>query len=104
MALSDAQRKAQYAWQKKGTTVITMRLQNKADADILEFLEAETDPGKKIGRQTIIKAALREYMAKHSYSPSTAQPAEEEEDDDDWLEEYMNAISPNHPDNVKKIN
>ena len=27
----------------------------------------------------------------------------EEEDDEDWLEMYMNAISPNHPDNAKKV-
>ena len=76
MALSDAQRKAQYAWQKSGTTVITMRLQNKADADILEYFESMVNEEEKIGKQTIIKAALREYMANH---PSTVQPTAEEE-------------------------
>lgn len=94
MPLSEAQRKAQYNWQKKGTVMIAARLQRKADADIIAFLEDKPNA-------TIIKAALREYMENHS---SAAQPAGEEEDDDDWLEEYMNAISPNHPDNVKKNN
>ena len=94
MPLSEAQRKAQYNWQKKGTVMIAARLQRKADADIIAFLEDKPNA-------TIIKAAIREYMKNHS---SAAQPAEEEEDDDDWIEAYMNAISPNHPDNVKKIN
>ena len=76
MALSESQRKAMYKWQKKGTTVITMRLQNKADADILEYFDSVVDEEKKIGKQTIIKAALREYMINH---PSAAQPATEEE-------------------------
>ena len=75
MALSDAQRKAQYAWQKKGTTVITMRLQNKGDSDILEYFDNIVNEDKKIGKQTIIKAALREYMANH---PSAAQSAKKE--------------------------
>ena len=74
--------------------MIAARLQRKADADIIAFLEDKPNA-------TIIKAAIKEYIANHT---SAAQPAEEEEDDDDWLEEYMNAISPNHPDNVKKIN
>ena len=100
MPLSEAQRKAQYNWQKKGTVMIAARLQRKADADIIAFLEDKPNA-------TIIKAALREYMKNHSSASSAsseAQPAEEEEDDDDWLEMYMNAISPNHPDNEKKIN
>lgn len=88
---------AKKKWLKDNSKAISFRLMLKGDADIIEYLET-------VPTATTIKAALREYMAKHSYSPSAAQPAEEEEDDDGWLEEYMNAISPNHPDNVKKTN
>ncbi len=45
-------------WQKENTVVITMRLQKSTDAGILEFLSGKT-------KQTIIKAALREYMENH---------------------------------------
>ena len=74
MPLSEAQRKAQYNWQKKGTVMIAARLQRKADADIIAFLEDKPNA-------TIIKAALREYMKNHSSvssASSEAQPAEEE--------------------------
>ena len=88
MPLSEAQRKAQYNWQKKGTVMIAARLQRKADADIIAFLEDKPNA-------TIIKAALREYMENHSSvssASSEVQPTPEEkkvdysalfEDDDD---------------------
>ncbi len=71
MPLSEAQRKAQYNWQKKGTVMIAARLQRKADADIIAFLEDKPNA-------TIIKAALREYMENHSSASSEAQPTSEE--------------------------
>lgn len=58
MTLTPAQRKAQAKWQKSNTTMVAIRLQNSTDADIIEFLD-----GKQ--KQTIIKAALREYMKNH---------------------------------------
>ena len=85
---------AKKKWLKDNSKAISFRLMLKGDADIIKFLE-------DVPTATTIKAALREYMKNHS---SAAQPAEEEEDDDDWIEAYMNAISPNHPDNVKKTN
>lgn len=74
MPLSDAQRKAQYNWQKKGTVMVAARLQRKADADIIAFLEDKPNA-------TIIKAALREYMKNHSSTSSASsevQPTPEE--------------------------
>lgn len=89
---------AKKKWLKDNSKAISFRLMLKGDADIIKFLEG-------VPTATTIKAALREYMKNHSSAaPSAAQPAEEEEDDDDWIEAYMNAISPNHPDNVKKNN
>ena len=58
MTLTPAQRKAQARWQKKGTVMVSMRLQKGSDADILEYLEGEA-------KQTIIKKALREYISNH---------------------------------------
>ena len=58
MTLTPAQRKAQAKWQKKATVMIGMRLQRSTDADIIEYLEGEA-------KQTIIKKALREYIANH---------------------------------------
>ena len=58
MTLTPAQRKAQAKWQKKGTVMVSMRLQRGSDADILEYLEGEA-------KQTIIKKALREYISNH---------------------------------------
>lgn len=74
MPLSEAQRKAQYNWQKKGTVMIAARLQRKADADIIAFLADKPNA-------TIIKAALREYMKNHSSASSASsevQPTPEE--------------------------
>ena len=71
MPLSEAQRKAQYAWQKKGTVMIAARLQRKADADIIAFLEDKPNA-------TIIKEALREYMDNHSSASSASQTTGEQ--------------------------
>ena len=66
MTMSEAQRKAQYKWQKKGTVMVSIRLQRGSDADILAYLEGEA-------KQTVIKKAMREYMANH---PKTEQEEE----------------------------
>lgn len=58
MAISDAQKRATAKWQKENTVVVTMRLQKSTDADILELLDGKS-------KQTIIKEALREYIANH---------------------------------------
>lgn len=51
---SEAKRK----WQKENTVFIGIKLQKSTDKDILQFLE-----GKQ--KQTIIKAALKEYIKNH---------------------------------------
>ena len=53
----------QREWQKENTVVVTIRLQKSTDADILELF-------KNGQKQTIIKAALREYMANHKEDQS----------------------------------
>ena len=80
MALSEAQKRAQSKWQKKGTVMISMRLQRGSDADILAYLDGHA-------KQTVIKAALREYMANHpeGFQSSSAAAPDEEEDIDAWL-------------------
>ena len=81
-------------WKAENTKNLVVNINRNTDKEIFDWLEGLNEPYGKL-----IKAAIKEYIANHS---SAAQLAEEEEDDDDWLEEYMNAISPNHPDNVKK--
>lgn len=53
-----AETEAYKKWSREKTVMITMRLQKSTDADILQFLEDKP-------KQTIIKAALREYMNNH---------------------------------------
>lgn len=45
-------------WKKENTTMVAIRLNKNTDSDILEFLEGKQN-------QTVIKAALREYIANH---------------------------------------
>ena len=57
---SEAKRK----WQKENTVFIGVKLQKgETDKDLVEFLQSQKENG--IGYQTIIKAALREYIANH---------------------------------------
>lgn len=50
--------KTKAAWDKKNTVMTSVKLQYTTDGDILQFLE-----GKQ--KQTVIKLALREYIANH---------------------------------------
>jgi len=45
-------------WAKENTVVYTYRLQKSTDADIIAYLDGKA-------KQTIVKAALREYMENH---------------------------------------
>jgi len=47
------------AWMRANTTMVTVKMLNKGDADLIAYLE-----GKQ--KATVIKAALREYMANHA--------------------------------------
>ena len=53
-----AQSESYRVWAKENTVMITIRLQKSTDADILKYLD-----GKQ--KQTVIKAALREYIKNH---------------------------------------
>lgn len=50
--------KAKKDWMKANTTMVTVKMVNKTDADILEYL-------KDKAKATVIKAALREYIKNH---------------------------------------
>ena len=49
---------AKKAWMREHTTMISVKMVNKSDADILEYLQGKA-------KATIIKAALREYIENH---------------------------------------
>lgn len=46
-------------WMRANTTMVSVKMTNKGDADILAFLEGKA-------KATVIKTALREYMERHS--------------------------------------
>ena len=50
---------AKKKWMKNNSTMVGVKMMNKKDADILEFLEGKS-------KATVIKAALREYIQNHS--------------------------------------
>lgn len=69
-------------WQKENTVFIGVKLQKGADKEMIAFLQSHIDPEKKIGYQTIIKAALSEYMERHA----DPQPSEYKPDRPFWEE------------------
>ena len=60
-----AETEAYKKWSREKTVMITMRLQKSTDADILDFLEGKA-------KQTVIKAALREYIKNYKEGGKTA--------------------------------
>lgn len=59
--MSDSEAKKK--WMEKNTIVFSIKLMRRTEADIIEYLDANLAKG--IGKGTIIKAALREYMENH---------------------------------------
>lgn len=55
MPLTEARKR----WDKENTTFIGLKLNNNQDTTIIDYLEDKP-------KQTTIKAALREYMARHT--------------------------------------
>lgn len=49
---------AKKQWMRENTTMVTVKMTHKGDADILAYLNGKA-------KATVIKAALREYMARH---------------------------------------
>lgn len=49
---------AKKEWMKANTTMVTVKMTNKGDADLLRYLDGKA-------KATVIKAALREYMERH---------------------------------------
>ena len=53
-----AEPKSQKRWMKENSKMVTVKLMNKGDADLIAFLDGKA-------KATVIKAALREYIANH---------------------------------------
>lgn len=66
MAMSKQDPIKKQAWDKDNMQLIGVKLHKKNDSDILEYLSAHEKPAEKITKQTIIKEALREYIAAHT--------------------------------------
>ena len=91
----ETRNKQKAAWDKENTTMIAIKLQNNTDAEILAYLTGEK-------RQTIIKAALKEYIKNHpkeyrygmrlrGYSPG-AQPRGAIRREDDATGRYHDIV------------
>lgn len=50
---------AKKEWMKANTTMVTVKMTNKGDADLLRYLDGKA-------KATVIKQALREYIVNHS--------------------------------------
>lgn len=61
MTMPDAPSKIR--WDKENTIVFSLKIMKRTEADIYEFLTKCQANG--IGKGTIIKTALREYMENH---------------------------------------
>lgn len=61
MSMPDSEAKKK--WMEKNTIVFSIKLMRRTEADIIEYLDANLAKG--VGKGTIIKAALREYMENH---------------------------------------
>jgi hypothetical protein len=54
---------AKKKWMEKNTIVFSIKLMRRTESDIIEYLDANLAKG--VGKGTIIKSALREYMENH---------------------------------------
>ena len=61
MKMPDSEAKKK--WMKENTHVFSVKLMKKSEQDIIEYLEAMLERG--IGKGTVLKLALREYMQNH---------------------------------------
>ena len=61
MSMPDSEAKKK--WMEKNTIVFSVKLMRRTEADIIEYLDANLAKG--VGKGTVIKAALREYMENH---------------------------------------
>ena len=52
-----------YAWDKKNSMFVGVKFMNKADGELIEYMEKMV--GKGVPKGFLIKKALREYMTNH---------------------------------------
>lgn len=55
--------KAKRRWMNENTMTFSIKLMKRTETDIIEYLEENLSRG--IGKGTVFKAALREYMKNH---------------------------------------
>lgn len=54
---------AKKKWDRENSVVFSVKLMNKTEADIIQYLDCQLANG--VGKGTVIKKALREYIANH---------------------------------------
>lgn len=61
MAYPESQKK----WEKENTLIFSVKFFKKTEQDLIDFMDSKVDKEKGIGRGTVLKNALREYMKNH---------------------------------------
>lgn len=54
---------AKKRWDQENTTIFSVKFFNTSEKDLITFMDSKVDKHNKIGRGTVLKQALRMYMA-----------------------------------------
>lgn len=57
--------KSQMKWDKENTLIFSVKFFRRTEQDLIDFMDSKVDKEKGIGRGTVLKIALREYMQNH---------------------------------------
>ena len=57
--------KSQMKWDKENTLIFSVKFFRRTEQDLIDFMDSKVDKEKGIGRGTVLKLALREYMQNH---------------------------------------
>ena len=57
--------KSQQKWDKENTLIFSVKFFRRTEQDMIDYMDGMVDKEKGIGRGTVLKLALREYMQNH---------------------------------------
>lgn len=61
MPYSDARKR----WDKDNTVIFSVKFFKTSEQDLIDFMDSKVDKAAGIGRGTVLKMALKEYMENH---------------------------------------
>lgn len=57
--------KSQQKWDKENTLIFSVKFFRRTEQDMIDYMDGMVDKESGIGRGTVLKLALREYMQNH---------------------------------------